>query len=1245
MLKKYQRIIAAWRRYIDIEKLCNIQIDASELSDGQIITLKRDLIKENSSDIGLNINEKLFQYFMNERNNSLKTKVVIGLAPIEVTFNRQSKYIPLFVFSIQKTFEELLSTPINMSHGSEEIFPVLDVSFHAGSDYFISAVAFKEYFGVDPESIPKNLPLATLINDLSGGTNLWFEEIIEDFTNWAEDAMLGNRKYRKMSRRDGFILNDYDNSSSQLIDEQLEKLIAQEYAPAEATAAHSYLFGNNCGDTNKYNQQDDTLWKGSFHPYPIAKGQATVIQKIKKQEKAIACQGAPGTGKTTLLMAVIAGTITMRAQALMNGEDTNSLMLIVSTANKAVQNAARELEGTDEFNTNNSFYFIGGKKENQEKSFGRVSKYKEWLSVQVYDSKYHAKIEQKIIHLHKILDARQSCYKQKLSELKQANSKYEIFTNEHQNLETRLDIASAVHVDLGNTLVSFSIDNENSQSSLDKFNRWKRDVGASRYFKTSSFKEIEKFNSIHHDNLVAEITTCCLAIEEVNFIIDFFTKKKQNTAKAFAIINRELLAVFSIDWQSINEHSILKAMTNIDKIINEADSLLAGKPNPFFFEDLNIDPVNILTKFIDTFKEKVSLLEQIETKKALIEVIAFAEDAIAKYGDFIDVFRIKTFRTNRRIYRLSKEYIELEAIKQKNTLVKVLSLWQDISLGYGYKQKNAISAVIGMGTDKYFKLISMAYPIHTSSIHASPGIFKPFFQKSSDSLKGFKPIYILFSDESGMSLPHLAYPAIYQSEYVVAVGDPKQLPPVVTIDPTTGTHFENEYYTDESERGRYSPTRTSLYHRAAKCDSGHFDDIGDGVILDEHRRCQPAIANLFVDIAEYSGMEVCTSKMSDEDMEKLGRIGGRNLLFYDVPGISGKQRNTNIDEVFAISSIVSKLEECGYDIKKDIGIITPYAAQEGLIIKELGDRLGHTADASKIGTVHKFQGVEFNVVIFSPVIHKETDSALFINGSPNLLNVAVSRAKHLFVVAGNFDKLASSDGYLSKICTHCKHLGYVVSIGHQYDQRKPEVIIAQNETNLLNSCEHIEWFLTNIASAKKHIVISSPWITIKNLAFSLPPLKAAILRGVVIDIFYGYQKDDFGDVEAVEQLSEIGCNLILKPEHTHSKVIIIDEEIMCVGSFNWLSQSHHWYCRENYFQKVNIRNEISLWINNPAQAKETISLLRGKIIVDKAVNSPKLVNNDETLLCSRCSSKINENVYLFSMKKFSEPVCYSCQKK
>jgi superfamily I DNA and/or RNA helicase len=65
-----------------------------------------------------------------------------------------------------------------------------------------------------------------------------------------------------------------------------------------------------------------------------------------------------------------------------------------------------------------------------------------------------------------------------------------------------------------------------------------------------------------------------------------------------------------------------------------------------------------------------------------------------------------------------------------------------------------------------------------------------------------------------------------------------------------------------------------------------------------------------------------------------------------------------------------------------------------------------------LGTVHRFQGGERSIVLFSSVV-THTASLAFLNSRPNLLNVAISRAQHHFVCLGHAPVL--SQGPLSRL--------------------------------------------------------------------------------------------------------------------------------------------------------------------------------------------------------------------------------------
>jgi superfamily I DNA and/or RNA helicase len=87
-----------------------------------------------------------------------------------------------------------------------------------------------------------------------------------------------------------------------------------------------------------------------------------------------------------------------------------------------------------------------------------------------------------------------------------------------------------------------------------------------------------------------------------------------------------------------------------------------------------------------------------------------------------------------------------------------------------------------------------------------------------------------------------------------------------------------------------------------------------------------------------------------------------------------------------------------------LGIVTPYAAQRDYI-KELlkGTELSIVA---RVGTIHAFQGLEFDALILDLVESPGIKMAPFLRGgwgsdAMRLLNVAVTRARHKLLIVAN----------------------------------------------------------------------------------------------------------------------------------------------------------------------------------------------------------------------------------------------------
>ena len=164
------------------------------------------------------------------------------------------------------------------------------------------------------------------------------------------------------------------------------------------------------------------------------------------------------------------------------------------------------------------------------------------------------------------------------------------------------------------------------------------------------------------------------------------------------------------------------------------------------------------------------------------------------------------------------------------------------------------------------------------------------------------------------------------------------------------------------------------------------------------------------DICLFDSEMFYESRLHSEKGRENQRIEGNTQfigsgLFYKSVAHEGNS-NMSLEEINAIEKIVQELtngDVFWYDEKNekkvlvagDIKIITPYNSN----VFEMQKRLPHI----QIGTVDKFQGQEAPVVIYSIASSSPEDAprGMEFLYSPNRLNVAVSRAKAMFIMVGN----------------------------------------------------------------------------------------------------------------------------------------------------------------------------------------------------------------------------------------------------
>lgn len=164
------------------------------------------------------------------------------------------------------------------------------------------------------------------------------------------------------------------------------------------------------------------------------------------------------------------------------------------------------------------------------------------------------------------------------------------------------------------------------------------------------------------------------------------------------------------------------------------------------------------------------------------------------------------------------------------------------------------------------------------------------------------------------------------------------------------------------------------------------------------------------------------SKLKTPTEEKPG-IRWINIAGKTVRPNSGSAYNS--EEAAAVVAELKRLVEVGY--QGSIGVTTPFrrqATEIKTLLEQSEPRLYEKLliDHEFIAdTVHKFQGDERDLMIFSTVISNGTASSTlgFLSSTGNLFNVAITRARAVLVVVGDYEYCSNcSVDYLKKFADY-----------------------------------------------------------------------------------------------------------------------------------------------------------------------------------------------------------------------------------
>lgn len=274
----------------------------------------------------------------------------------------------------------------------------------------------------------------------------------------------------------------------------------------------------------------------------------------------------------------------------------------------------------------------------------------------------------------------------------------------------------------------------------------------------------------------------------------------------------------------------------------------------------------------------------------------------------------------------------------------------------------------------------------------------------------------LFIDEAGQAVPQAAVGAVWRAKRAVVIGDPLQIEPVFTLPGRfISAVAELSPHTND---GSYSPNKTSVQRLADNAnrfgvtiENKSTQGVWVGSPLRVHRRCIDPMFSWSNEIA-YGGKMVFGLLQRSEPN---GPPIACESTWIDIRGDARKRQEVPEQTQFVLELLLALYQRDRQ--LPGLYLISPFKAIKTELTKRILDldwkKDRHQIERPKkhdlkkwckerVGTVHTFQGKEeHTVLMILGVDWQRAGSADWACAKPNILNVALTRARRRFYVVGD----------------------------------------------------------------------------------------------------------------------------------------------------------------------------------------------------------------------------------------------------
>ncbi|MFV0248234.1 MAG: AAA domain-containing protein [Tenacibaculum sp.] len=848
---------------------------------------------------------------------------------------------------------------------------------------------------------------------------LKFQNKIEELCDWsikpAKDIYIKRvEKFKPKSDKETQATADILNS---FYIKDLEKLIVMYNKNSIPKAFQQYLDGNldvpiKRIDISKKTEKlienlspknyPDGCWPSD---YTLSLMQQFAVNTIfnnladSNQKGLFSVNGPPGTGKTTLLRDVIAPIIVKRAKELIkiknpseaftkegSFENNNNYkyhiyyplntiknggIVIASSNNGAVENISKELplktEISEQYRTDISYFkdvaencinennwgiiaAVLGNKQNRNNLVSNLWFNKDFKDLQktLKENKLHDNSEWEAIKIR---------FKNKLNEISVEKKRLEIFKNGCKEFAY---INSSI-LEINQKSYNFKIDHKRRQN---EYNLQK-----------------DKIHKLKDDKKEIVNELAIVKSSKPNFFSYWFNKTKRNTYKK--ALENALNKYNQISEKLVIEEPILIEKESNFTHIEATLQKYTRKKNKLITQLEKLSPLveRAETELGNNYADN-QFWENIETKKS--------QEACPWYSNKLKKLQSELFIISLKL----NEVFILTANSNKSRISTTLAGFFEYLKGNAIASKNQIKTM----WNTFFLVI----PVVSTTFASVQTMFKDLDKED---------IPWLFIDEAGQAIPQAAAGSIWRSKRVAIVGDPFQIEPVVTI-PKSITNNISNYFNLSNNHVSSELSVQSMVDRINPI--GTYLTINSkeewiGIPLRVHRRCVSPMFEISNSIA-YDNTMYCSTKnpkkvnvsFETSFIHCKGIVEGRHFVQEQ----ADKIKEILITEISFVQGL------------PDVFVITPFSAisyaLNSFLFKHLINEVNKYMKVessemgiwlkSHIGTVHTFQGKQADGVILCLGLDETTKGAAnWASQKPNLLNVAITRAKYRFIAIGDKD--------------------------------------------------------------------------------------------------------------------------------------------------------------------------------------------------------------------------------------------------